>query len=179
MDDRFPGPGPTATLTITGSAGDVSDGTQTVTATVSSTTINPNPANNTASASEASQPAPFLAVITPDPNNLNPMNVCTPSPVTQIWYGSVVNAVNPAAPSLTPGSFTYTWECDTTSALGCPTPDNDITNSSFISFDNAGFVAGGTYTFNLMITPESGANPNYQPQPAVQSISFTTTCIED
>ncbi len=103
-------PGATATLTITGNAGDVSDGTQTVTATVSSTTIDPNPANNTASASEASQPAPFLAVITPDPNNLNPVNVCTPSPVTQIWYGSVVNAVNPAAPSLTPGSFTYTLD---------------------------------------------------------------------
>jgi hypothetical protein len=69
-------PGATATLTITGDAGDVSDGTQTVTATVSAATFDPNPANNTASASEASQPAPIKDTVAFAPGSGNPVDIC-------------------------------------------------------------------------------------------------------
>ena len=154
-------PGATATLTITGDAGDVSDGTQTVTATVSSTTIDPNPANNTASASEASQPAPYMSVITPDPNNLNPVDVCAPL-TTLTWYGSAVNAINAAAPPPAPAPFFYNWTCETTSPQGCPTPNGDPYHASFISYDNTAFEVGATYVFIPEIQSNPAINPNYQ-----------------
>jgi Domain of unknown function DUF11 len=157
-------PGASATLDISSDAGDVLDGTQTVTATATATTPDPNQANNTASASEASQPAPIAALITADPNNQNPVDVCASPPVTNTWDGATVNAVNPAAPPPAPSSFTYTWSC----ALAgdpfnsCPFPPaNNSYDSPFISYISNEMSPGDAYLLTLTITP-NGTDPNYQ-----------------
>ncbi len=174
-------PGASVTLDISGDAGDVSDGTQTVTAAVTASTPDSDQANNTASASEASQPAPIQPLINPDPNNQFPVNVCASPPVTNTWDGSAVNAVNPAAPPPAPGSFTYTWSCQGAGG-SCPTPVNDPTDSPYISYISSVMAPGEDYQLSLTITP-NGTDPNYQtyPPPEILPITYftiATTCIE-
>jgi hypothetical protein len=164
-------PGASATLTITGLAGDVADGTQTVTAVVTATTSDPNPANNTASASEASQPAQVTLSIIPDPGN--PAVIDTSLPGTVTWTGSAVNADNPAAP---PPDGTYTWSCSTAGLSPCP-PVAALTSpdSPSITFtDNT--LSVDTYTLSVTFT---WTDPNYQLSNgsgiAQQTLQFTTT----
>ncbi|GAA1145952.1 hypothetical protein GCM10009630_50610 [Kribbella jejuensis] len=151
-------PGASATLTISGFAGDVAAGLQTVTASVTAATFDPNSANNTASASEASQPAPLLPVLTGPSGALD---VCPPT-VTVTWTPSMVNLINPAAPTLAPGTFSYVMGCANLGSGGCPSPTSAPGNQSFISFNNTDFVVGADYLISLTIFPVFGANPNYQ-----------------
>jgi hypothetical protein len=177
-------PGASVTLDISGDAGDVLDGTQTVTATVTAATPDPNQANNTASASEASQPAPIAALITADPGNQNPVDVCASPPVTNTWDGSAVNAVTPAAPPPAPGSFTYTWSCapagDPSTSCSFP-PANNSYDSPFISYTSSEMSPGEGYLLTLTITP-NGTDPNYQTYPPSNLpstyITILTTCLE-
>ena len=179
-------PGATATLTITGDAGDVADGTQTLTATVTSTTIDPNPANNTASASEASQPAIMQPVATASPVNYNPVNVC--AQYTQSFTASVVNAANPAAPPPPPGSYTIRWSCTDFEEFGCPPPLSGTGgNAPTISFDSTTFMLNDIYVIFLEVDP-SGTDPNYQDVPTSigtggpggvgEGPIFNTVCID-
>ncbi|MFF0268798.1 DUF11 domain-containing protein [Kribbella sp. NPDC004536] len=151
-------PGASATLTISGVAGDVVAGLQTVTASVTAATFDPNPANNTAAASEASQPAPLLPVLTGPSGTVN---VCPPT-VTVSWVPSMVNLINPAAPTLAPGTFSYVMGCQNLASGTCPSPTSPLGNQSFISFNNTDFVVGADYLISLTILPAFGANPNYQ-----------------
>ena len=174
-------PGATATLTITGDAGDVSDGTQTVTATVSAATFDPNPANNTASASEASQPAPFSAAVAFAPGSGEPVDVCANPPVTETFDVSVVNAINPAAPPPAPASLEYNWSCTGNSGTSCGPPVNGgTTSSSFVTYASNGFSLD---TYMIIATVfESGTDPNYQSAATGLGITsgnliFSTTCI--
>lgn len=164
-------PGATATLTITGDAQDVTDGTQTVTATVTATTYDPNQANNTASASEASQPPPVEAFITPDPNNDNPVNVCDTGTVT--FYASTGNAANPAAPPSSAGNVTYVWSCQTM-GTPCPTPDNNTTDSPFVTYTDSGFTPGQTYAIVLSVVPDDQTQYRVT---ANTTYYFGATCI--
>jgi uncharacterized repeat protein (TIGR01451 family) len=161
--------GANATLTITGLAGDVSAGTQTVTATVTATTQDPNPANNTATASEASQPAPVGLKIIPDPGNPSLIDISAPGTVT--WTGSAFNVANPAGPP--PADGTYTWTCSTESEVVlCPeVPALTSPDSPSITFtDNT--LGVDSYTLTVTF---SWADPNYQPSGAVStSVEFTT-----
>jgi Domain of unknown function DUF11 len=177
-------PGASVTLDISGDAGDVADGTQTVTATVTAATPDPNPANNTASASEASQPAPIAALITADPDNQNPVDVCASPPVTNTWDGSAVNAVNPAAPPPAPGSFTYTWSCAPAGdpSTSCPFPPaNNSYDSPSISYTSNEMSPGDGYFLTLTITPD-GSDPNYQTYPPnnlpATYITILAGCLE-
>jgi hypothetical protein len=163
-------PGASATLDISGDAGDVSDGTQTVTATVTASTPDSNQANNTASASEASQPAPLAAVITPDPGNPNPIDISQPGTVT--WYGSAVNGVNPAAPP--PTGYNYRWSCETASENPCPPADGLVTPDVPLTFQISD-LGIDLYTLDLTVSTD-GTNPNYQSnQIVVTSLTFETT----
>ena len=107
--------GASATLHITGSAGDVALGIQKLTATVQSGTADPNPANNTASAGEASVPAPVKVLITPSP--ANPANIDIGLPGEASWTATAVNADNSAAPA---PAGTIQWSCYTGSGNPCP-----------------------------------------------------------
>jgi Domain of unknown function DUF11 len=172
-------PGASVTLDISGDAGDVLDGTQTVTATVTAATPDPSQANNTASASEASQPAPIAAPITFAPGSENPVDICADPPVTETFDGSAVNAINPAAPPPNPASLTYTWVCETPLGGSCPTPLNGDTDSyiSFMSNDPA-FMLNNVYVLIFTVTP-NGTDPDYQDVPVNQGrnmFSFVTTC---
>jgi hypothetical protein len=175
-------PGASVTLDLSGDAGDVLDGTQTVTATVTAATPDPDPANNTASASEASQPAPILPVATADANDEFPVDVCQEPPVTDTWYGSAVNLINPAAPPPDPDSYTETWGCQDPSGQ-CPAPSSGGGNATFISFTSDTFQLNNQYTISLLITP-NGSDPNYQAsqvtigagQPPYNGPVFLTVC---
>lgn len=177
-------PGATATLTITGDAGDVSDGTQTVTATVSAATYDPNPANNTASASEASQPAPINAILAWAPGSGNFVDICANPPVTETFDVSTVNAINPAAPPPAPDSLVYSWTCNDTAAaaLGCGSPVNGGSETSpFISFASNTFAAGDDILLTVAVF-ETGTDPNYSPAGSLggesaSHLTFGTTCI--
>lgn len=159
--------GTAATLTITARALDVSFGQQTVTATVSSATSDPNPANNTASASEASQRAPVTVTIVPDPGN--PANVDISLPGNLTWTAAEANADNSAAPA---PAGTVQWFCSTASLNPCPSADGtnlfNIPTLTYVIQD----LAVDTYTITLQFTP---ADPNYQAQDIVTSITFATT----
>jgi hypothetical protein len=171
-------PGASVTLDISGDAGDVLDGTQTVTANVTAATPDPDQANNTASASEASQPAPIQVDVTPDPGNADPINVCADPPTTETWYGSAVNAVNPAAPPPAPASLSYDWNCQDVSSGECPTGLNGQTTTSVSATSNM-FALDNVYNLYLRIFPD-GTDPNYQSQgvvgPLPNGLSFSTTC---
>ena len=163
-------PGATATLTITAFAAAVSDGAQTVTATVSAATFDHNSVNDTASASETSRHPPVEAVITPGPGASNPVDICAPDPLT--WYGSALNAANPAAPPSSAGNVIFVWSC--ASIADCPTPVNDITNSTFITYTAADFQLGQSYTLNLLVVPDQQSEDRVA---AVTNTTFTTTCL--
>jgi Domain of unknown function DUF11 len=167
--------GATATLTITAFAAAVSDGAQTVTATVTAATFDPNSANNTASASETSQDPPIEAVITLDPGSFNLVNICAmpPDPVTVTLRALVLNAANPAAPPSSVGTVFYRWICD--SFVGCPTPVNDITNSTFVTYTNADFMLGATYVVQLTVVPDPLSADRI---PETTDVVLTTICIE-
>ena len=112
-------PGASATLTISGYAGDVDAGLQTLTATITSATQDPDLANNTASASEKSQPAQLGVTITPSPDNPENIDLSLPGDVS--WTGSAYNAANPAAPAPVLGSdAVIEWYCGTASGNPCP-----------------------------------------------------------
>ena len=166
-------PGATATLTITAFAAAVSDGAQTVTATVSAATFDPNSANNTASASETSRNPPVEAAITLDPGTSNPIDVCASDPATSTFRALVLNAANPAAPPSSVGNVTYAWGC-ITNASSCPTPINDITNSTFITYNNADFVLGQVYTVNLQVIPDQQSVDRVT---VSTNVTVTTTCF--
>jgi uncharacterized protein DUF11 len=185
-------PGATATLTITGDAGDVADGTQTVTATVSSATVDPNPANNTASAAEASQPAPVTALLTLAPGTAFPVDVCADPPTTVTWDASAVNAINPAAPPPDPGSLTFSWFCQAMPGEICPSPVNGVpvstetgggpqTPVSSIAWTSDQFTLGERINIDVYIYPH---DPNYQTVPVSDQANngngevFITTCLE-
>jgi Domain of unknown function DUF11 len=160
-------PGASATLDIDGTAGPVSLGTQTVTATVTASTPDPNLADNTASAAEASQPAPVAAVITPDPGNPQNIDLSDPGDVT--WYASAVNAVNAAAP--VPAGLSYYWFCST--ASGNPCPDAAGLDEGNVPLTFAiDTLSVDTYTITLQVGVD---DPNYQTQPATTSITFTVS----
>ena len=177
MDDRGAGSGRDRHPDLTADAAAVSAGAQVVTATVSAATFDPNPANNTASAAETSQYPPITAAISPATGG-GPINVCAtpPDPVTSTFNGSVANAANPDAAPSSVGNVTYTWSCDSfgTSTGGCPTPVNDITNSTFVTYNNADFVLGATYRVYLVVTPD---NQSQYRMTASADSTFTTTCI--
>ena len=67
-------------------------------------TPDPSQANNTASASEASQPAPIAAPVTFAPGSNDPVDICADPPVTETFDGAAVNAVNPSAPPPNPAT---------------------------------------------------------------------------
>jgi hypothetical protein len=164
-------PGANVTLTITGLAGDVADGTQTATAVVTATTADPNLVNNTASASEASQPAPVGLSIIPDPGNPPFIGVSSSGTVT--WTASVDNAANPAVP---PPSGTLTWSCATASTNPCPDAAALTTpNSPSITFKDSSFGVD-IYTLTLLFT---WTDPNYQLMDGIgaaqTSVTFITT----
>jgi hypothetical protein len=110
-------PGASATLTIAGFAGDVDAGLQTVTATLTSTTPDPNSANNTASASEKSQPATLGVKITGDPGNPLLTHVEIHDTGNIGFTGAAYNADNPSAPA--PNADTF-WFCSSLSGNNCP-----------------------------------------------------------
>jgi Domain of unknown function DUF11 len=156
-------PGASVTLDISGDAGDVADGTQTVTATVTAATPDPDQVNNTASASEASQPAPWEALITADANDHFPVDVCQQPPVTDTWDGSAVNAVNPAAPPPNPDILTYTWSCSlpTDPITSCPFgPAGNSYTSPTISYTSSEMAPTEDYILDLTIAFD-GTDPNY------------------
>ena len=134
--------------------------------------------NNTAAASEASQPAPFLAVITPDPANQNPpIDVCAMPPVIDTWYGSAVNELNPAAPPPTPGSLSFSWNGNSNSGP-FPPPVSGGWGAPYISFDSSTFLLGGIYFLRLAIV--NGGDPNYvrdQDFRVSNEVVITTICI--
>jgi hypothetical protein len=166
-------PGASATLDITGDAGAVSLGTQTVTATATASTPDSNQSNNTASASEASQPAPIKAVITPDPNNPNPIDVSRPGTVT--WYGSAVNAANPAAPP--PVGFSTFFMCATASSAPCP-PVAGLQQANVpLSFTTSTLSVDIYYiTLATDLNNPTVTDPNYQRYQEVYAYtSFSTT----
>ncbi len=169
-------PGATATLTIAADAGDVADGAQTITATVSAATYDPTLANNTASASEASQPAPMGPVITADPNNTNPVDVCAPN-TPETWYGSAVNLANPAAPPPPTTSFHYNWTCQD-DPNACPQQYAGGSSSSFVTYNSDSFSPDQQYIVYLQ-TVTLGTDPNYisttGPQPTTYVV-FSTIC---
>jgi uncharacterized repeat protein (TIGR01451 family) len=159
--------GATATLTITARALDVSLGKQTVTATVSSATSDPNPANNAASASETSQPAPVKLTIVPDPGNPSNVDVSLPGNVT--WTASEANADNPAAPV---PAGTVSWFCYAASTNPCPAADGtDLFNVPTLTYVISS-LAADTYTITLAFDP---ADPNYQTSEVITSITFTVS----
>jgi len=163
--------GASATLTISGLAGDVALGAQTVSATATSTSTDPNSANNTASASEASQPGPVKVVITPDPNN--PPIVEINAPGTVSWTASFASAGNPAAPAPT---GTILWACQTLSGNPCPyVPALDPSaNSPVLTFQVSSFQFIDTYFLTATFVSDSGGAGNYV-QNASSTVSFTLT----
>ena len=166
------GPGATATLTINADAAAVSDGPQTVTATVSAATFDPNSANNTASATETSQPPPIEAVIIPEGSSVSLVDVCAPPDVNFTWRVSVSNAANPAAPPSSVGNLSYVWAVFCNSPF-CPAPVNGI-RDPFVTFTNAGFVLGERYTMVVVVTPD----PLTDHRVAVATdIPILTTCF--
>jgi hypothetical protein len=164
-------PGASATLTIGGDAGDVDAGTQTVTATASAATTDPNSANNTASASEASQPAQLTLAITPSPDNPSPIDVTQPGDVS--WTESVTNAENPAAPAPVLGTdYGLGWTCQTASGNLCPEATAfELPNEPTVTFviDQ---LEVDTYFLTLAVFPSSD---NYVSTPVTTTLSFTTT----
>jgi hypothetical protein len=167
-------PGASATLTITGMTGNVADGTQTVTATATATTRDPNPANNTASASEATQPAPVGMFYIADPNN--PQFIDITQPGTAKWTGIEYNAANA---NLWPAG-TFTWTCSTASGNPCPAPEAveaEGTFGSAITYTMTDFSVD-TYTLTLTV---SWTDPNYaMPGGATStSISITFTTVNN
>jgi hypothetical protein len=159
-------PGATATLTFSGDAGAVALGIQTVTATATATTPDPNSANNTASASETSQPAQLGVTITPSPNNPTNIDVSLPGSVS--WTGSAYNAENPAAP--VPGFFGQ-WFCATGSGNPCPaakgTDDFNIRTLTYVIHA----LSADTYTLTFQATAKTG---NYTGFPTTD-ITFTVS----
>jgi hypothetical protein len=159
-------PGASATLTFAGYAGAVALGTQTVTATAAARTPDPNPANNTASASEASQPAQLAAKITPSPDNPDPIDISQPGDVS--WTGSAYNAENPAAP---PPGFTSSWFCSTASGIDCPPANGtDHLNVRKLTYV-IGTLSVDLYTLSFQVFSSNG---NYT-SGNTASVSFTTT----
>lgn len=158
-------PGASATLTFSGYAGDVSLDTQTVTATVSATTTDPNSANNTASASEASQPAQIGATIVPSPNN--PTNVDVTLPGYEAWTAGAYNVENPSAPapvdpggSAPGGDYTTAWFCSTASTNPCPDADGtDDFNQTALEYLISS-LSNDTYYITLQVCASS-SNTNY------------------
>ena len=172
-------PGASATLTFSGYAGNVSLGTQTVTATVSATTTDPNSTNNTASASEASQPAHIGATIVPSPNN--PSNVDVSLPGYEAWTTGAYNAENPSAPApvdpggSTPGAdYTSTWFCYTASGNPCPaaTGTDDFNQTALEYLISS--LAPDTYTITLQVCA-SISNTNYVAGCPTTSVRFTVS----
>jgi hypothetical protein len=164
-------PGASATLTIAGFAGDVDAGLQTVTATLTSTTPDPNSANNTASASEKSQPADLGVKITPDAGD-PPLNDVDVSGTGNIGFtGSAYNVENPSAPAPAVNDF---WTCSSLS--GNPCPDNPALTApspAHISFPISSFSGAiDTWTLTFQVT---AANDNYSAgSQAFATVSFTT-----
>jgi hypothetical protein len=170
-------PGATATLTITGDAGDVSDGTQTVTATVSAATYDPNPANNTASASEASQPAPIQDTVTFAPGSGEPVDICADPPVIETFDVTVTNAINPAAPPPAPDSLAIAWSCIPLGGNPC-LPINDTGPFMSVATNTLGL---DTYSVGAQVTVVHGTDPNYATntdnQIVISWLTFSTTCV--
>ena len=169
--------GASATLTISGYAGAVSLGTQTVTATVTAATTDPNGSNNTASASEASQPAELSATITPLPANPLVVDIGLPGDIG--WTANAGNADSPAAPALVnPGGLPETgdwlafWTCQTESGNPCPSVDA-LTNSNPLTLAIP-VNQLGIENYLITLTVCAAANPNYTGCSAT-STSFTTT----
>ena len=172
-------PGASATLTFSGDAGDVSLGTQTATAMVSATTTDPNSANNTALASEASQPAHIGATIVPSSNN--PSNVDVSLPGYEAWTTGAYNAEIPSAPApvdpggSTPGAdYTSTWFCHTASLNPCPAAaGTDDFNQTALEYLISSLTPD-TYTITLQVCA-SISNTNYVAGCPTTSVSFTVS----
>ncbi len=150
-------PAASATLTFSGYAGAVALGLQTVTATATARTPDPNSANNTASASEAAQPAQLGVTITPSPNNPSNIDISLPGSVS--WTGSAYNSENPAAPA--PGFFGQ-WFCATASGNPCPpargTDDFNVRILTYVIHS----LSPDTYTITFQA---SAKNSNYTGYP--------------
>jgi len=156
-----------AMLTITAQAGDVLAGDQTVTATVHSTTSDSNPANNSASVTEQSVPAPVTLTMVPDPDN--PPTVDIGLPGTIGWTASLAATDNPTAS--TPQAI-FQWSCTTASGNPCPAADGtDLVNQPSLTYEIQD-LGIDTYTVTLMADV---ADPNYQSGPYQTSITFSTT----
>jgi hypothetical protein len=112
-----------------------------VTATLTSTTLDPNSANNTASASEKSQPAHIGITLTGDPGNppdLNNVDITDPGSIG--WTGSAYNAENPSL-AVPRASTVFSWFCTSQGGNLCPaapglvTPDSDGLTFPISSFN--------------------------------------------
>jgi uncharacterized repeat protein (TIGR01451 family) len=161
-------PGASATLTITGQTGNANNGTQTVTATVSATTPDPNQANNTASASEATQPAPVGMFTVGALTNPPIIDIIDPETVT--WTGIEFNAANP---NLWPDG-TFTWSCSTVSGNPCPAPVTVSPQGNFgsvITYTISDFAVD-TYTITLTV---SWTDANYAMPGGATSTSIDIT----
>ena len=160
-------PGGSATLHISGLAAAVAFGPQSVNATVSSLTADSNPGNNTASAAEASVPAPIEVIITPAPSN--PANIDIGQPGVVSWTASEVNADNPTAP-VPAGSVQ--WSCSTGSGNACPPAQGtDVFNIPTLTYVIQRLQVD-FYTLTATFTP---TDPNYQTTDVSNTIQFATT----
>lgn len=160
-------PGAQATLTVSGSAGDVALGAQTLTATVSATTPDPELANNTASATAASQQLPVAVTFAPDPNN--PPFVDISAPGTVSWTFFVFNNFNPSAPA--PTEAPLTWSCFTGSLNPCPSATVVETSNTLTLTFAVGDFAVDEYHIQVMYNPDPTANY----APTVGNLFFGTT----
>jgi hypothetical protein len=159
-------PGASATLTFSGYAGAVALGLQTVTATATARTPDPNSANNTASASEAAQPAHLGVTITPSPNN--PTNIDINLPGSVSWTGSAYNSENPAAPV---PAFLGQWFCSTGSGNPCPPArGTDNFNVRILTYV-IHTLSVDTYTITFQATAK---NSNYTGSSTTDDIFATT-----
>ena len=165
-------PGASATLAITGLAGDVDAGLQTVTATATSATPDPNTANNTASVSEKSQPAPVNIAIVPDPGNPVVVDISAPGNIG--WTGAVDNAENPAL-AVPAADTSLFWTCATASQNPCPLVAGLEAPSDSLTFQISS-LALDTYSITLTVTL-SGDNYTFAGGGTEDStmISFSTT----
>ena len=116
------------------------------------------------------------AVITPDPNNTNPVDVCAPS-TQETWYGSAENLANPSAPPPPTNSFVYSWACDNPGG-DCPQPYEGGGNSPYVSYNSTSFALNADYYIYVYVEP-LGTDPNYSTNQAVSTVVFFGTACTD
>ncbi|WP_307874768.1 DUF11 domain-containing protein [Frankia nepalensis] len=161
-------PGAQATLSLSALADDVRFGARTLTAAVSAATPDPVSANDTASATVTSRPAPVEVTITPDPANPQPIDVGVPGTVT--WTASFANAANPAAPAPT---GTFHWSCIGGNGEPCgDSPALSTPNILTLSLSATGLPIGEVSLYALF-TPDA-ASVNYVQETASTVLVFTT-----